>query len=350
MRSRGFTLLETAAVVAVTAAVGVCAAAGGHGARARARDGGSANNLRQIGAGAAQYAAGNNERIFSYTWKSNIFYKMPGGGVPKIGSSDASAAVWQSIEILQRRTGRAEGEHKFRSSLERTPHLRQIGNVLSDAMDHRLPDPLFVDPNDAHLLKWQADPLAYGPGSGVPYAGGEVPAGYDTMSGWGGEGVRQRWAFTSSYQPTVSAYSPDRSMGKLKAVRPVSQTPHSFATMEVDLSRGRRMTHVRTPGKKVYFFEEFDFEREGSPYFAYDVARVEKLMFDGSVNDLASGDAQRAADPDRPGAGWRQRYVPLDTFPVPLGGLGEQTELDMRFRFTKGGLEGLDYVATPRRD
>lgn len=93
--------------------------------------------------------------------------------------------------------------------------------------------------------------------------------------------------------------------------------------------------------------EEFDREQAGSPYFAYDHAQAAKLMFDGSINTAMSGLAASSVSSDDYISGhkivWEQNYVPLDTFPVPLGGLGDQTLLNMRYRWTLGGLTGVDY-------
>ena len=44
---------------------------------------------------------------------------------------------------------------------------------------------------------------------------------------------------------------------------------------------------------------------------------------------------------------WDQKYVPIDTFPLPLGGLGDQTQLNMRYRWTLFGLSGYDYAPGP---
>lgn len=47
--------------------------------------------------------------------------------------------------------------------------------------------------------------------------------------------------------------------------------------------------------------------------------------------------------------GWRQRYVPLHTFPLPLGGFGDKTLLSHRYRWTFNGLGGVDYHAALQR-
>ena len=60
----------------------------------------------------------------------------------------------------------------------------------------------------------------------------------------------------------------------------------------VELADGRNFAEVAFPSAKVHFFEEFDREQAGSPYFGYDHARPAKLMFDGSVNEWVSGAAR----------------------------------------------------------
>lgn len=100
-------------------------------------------------------------------------------------------------------------------------------------------------------------------------------------------------------------------------------------------------------------FEEFDREQAGSPYFAYDHAQSAKLMFDGSINTMMSGQSQSSVSPRDYLNGdkfvWEQYYLPLDTFPLPLSGLGERTLLNQRFRWTLGGLQGINYPQTLMR-
>ena len=67
-------------------------------------------------------------------------------------------------------------------------------------------------------------------------------------------------------------------------------------------------------------------------------------MFDGSLNDRPSGEANPSWNQANGKQEWRQTYVPLHTFPVPLSGLGEKIPLSQRYRWTTGGLKGTDYV------
>lgn len=355
----GFTAIELIAVIAVGAAVSAHVMPMAKRARSSAQGLGSANNLMQIGQAAGMYGVDNADRIPTYSWEGyadapiSYRYTLPDGRT-YTARSDVDAAAIQQADILQRRTGRIDGEFAILVDLTRLPQRRFTNLILLDYMDSPLFDPVFIDPADANLLNWSANPLDYGVGSTVPYANGDPGPGYDLSGAWVNEGVRQRWAFGSSYQAVPAAWQPDGLDG-VPSYAPVDSTPHlfainGFASRGVELSEGRRFSEVRFPTAKVYQFEEFDREQAGNPYFGYDQARVEKLMFDGSVNNLASGDANPSFSVLNPGLNgkteWRQTYVPLDTFPVPLAGLGDDTLLSQRFRWTLGGLQGVDY-ATP---
>ena len=246
-----------------------------------------------------------------------------------------------------RRTGRIEGGDRIGTFSGQLSHRRYSHLPLMDYLGVPFPSTLFADPADENLAIWQANPSDVTLESNIPYAPGSDTAGYDDPSDWTNAGVRQRWAFGSSYQRTVSAWSPDGIAGP--AVSPIADTPH-FTEGDLPigvLPDGRMETEVVFPSSKVHFFEEFDREQTGSPYFAYDHARPEKLMFDGSVNNRPSGEARPSWSPANGKQEWRQTYVPLHTFPLPLGGFGDPTLLSQRYRWTLGGLKGIDYVPGP---
>ncbi|RMH30732.1 MAG: hypothetical protein D6692_01415 [Planctomycetota bacterium] len=358
-RREGFTLIETAFVAAV---VGIIAAAMGpalHKARLNARGAVSASNLMQIGQGAGMYAQDNGGKIFSYSWPGwqrnpngkgflKVYHKLPDGSTIST-ISDLEAARAQETEIIWRRLGPDFWDHLDPLYFPGNPARRRIGLVLLDYLDRDPGDELLIDPMDSNQLTWAANPFDYGPGSSVPYANGDPGFGYDYDPSWAGPQLRARWTFSSSYLATVSAWQPDGLSDGIFWV-PVASTPHMMTsfmfgnpTDPMRTSELRRFSEVRFPSAKVHFFEEFDREQAGSPYFSYDHARPDKLMFDGSVNAWASGDAMPSWNPRNGKQEWRQTYVPLDTFPVPLGGLGDDTLLSQRYRWTLGGLQGIDY-------
>ena len=339
---RGFSLIECCAVVLVLSMVGLTVGPSLQQVRSQMRGVASGSNLLSIGQGAGMYAADNQGRMFSYSWRAGEEYLMPDGRTRSF-NSDQEAAAFQNQEILQRRTGRVFGQTKIRSSSARIPHRRFSHLVLVDYLDEPLGSTRFVDPADANQLFWTANPLEYlEDNNSLPYSNG-IPNGYDSDSNWQLTAVIQRWTFASSYQNVPSAWQPDYPDPRY---RPVQSTPHLFQGGNgIDLSTGRFMNQLLFPSYKVWMFEEFDREGAEDPYFAYDQARSEKLMFDGSVNSWASGDAYPSVVQEEgfPYSVWEQSYLPLETFPIPLGGLGDSTRLNQRYRWTFRGLIGVDY-------
>ncbi len=300
-------------------------------------------NLMQIGQSRDQYALDNGDRIFSYSWRAGETYTLPNGQV-RNPSSDQAAAAEQNREILMRRTGRIDGVTKIQNSSARLPHRRYTHLVLLDyiaADDNDIfnSSTLGIDPADQNVLTWHERPLEYNSGSGVPYADG-ARQGYDSDPNWPIIAVRQRWAFASSYEVVPFAWQGD---GPNNVYAPVASTPHLFTSLGSPELGRRLTTEVAFPSQKVHMYEDHDREQKRFPWFAYDHAAVEKLMFDGSINSQISGEANDAENPAQPGQVWRQRYVPLDAYPIPLGGFNDSTELNMRFRWTEGGLQGIDY-------
>ena len=350
--ARGFTLLETAAVLAIgSLLVGVLAPAVKM-SRSHARGVGSAANLMFIGQGSGMYAQDHAGRNFSYTWagpepgQSQVFFDMP-DGITRLAGSDQEAASWQQTAILMLGTGRISGPDKILGNTTSVVHRRTILLVLQDYLGRPFPDPMVADPADANLLQWQANPLDIEITNNIPYAPGSDVDGYDSPGHWTSRNLRQRWAYGSSYQTTAAAWQSDGIGGDPSFV-PTPITPHLFlGGNRIPTAGGRNFDEVVFPSHKVYFFEEFDREQAGSPYFAYDHARPEKLMFDGSVNNRPSGEARPSWNPANGKQEWRQTYVPLHTFPLPQGGFGDPTLLSQRYRWTLGGLKGIDYVPGP---
>ncbi|MHA7813440.1 MAG: type II secretion system protein [Phycisphaerales bacterium] len=337
---RGFSLVELMICFVVLTLLGFVLVPSVHSARNAMRGLSSAQKLMAIGQGGMMYAADNKERLFGYNWRAGEVYTMPDGR-PKVANSDQNAAAYQNQEILQRRTGRISGFHKIMNYTGRIPHRRHSHLVLMDYMNEPFGSDLFIDPSDVNQQHWKDNPLEYGDGSGVPYTD-DVPAGYDTDPNWPARAVRQRWAFASSYQVVPDAWQPEFGPRYI----PVHDTPHLFiqnGSGQVPLANGRRLRSVLHTANKVWMHEEFDRDRQNPLYFGYDDAQVEKLMFDGSVNSWASGIAAPSVVPEYGIFHWKQAYVPLDQFPVPMGGLGDSTEISQRFRWTFGGLTGINY-------
>ena len=349
---KAFTFIELTAIIAIAASVtAVLAPSLGH-MRSQMRGVTSEGNLATIGQIGGMYAVDNDDRVFTYTWRGGEEYVLLSNGNTIIPSNDQEAAARQAQNILFRATGRLSGTYKILHPHSRLMHRRYSHLVLADYFGGNVTDPMWADPADANQLYWQLNPLDYrdNPES-VPYGNG-LPSedGYDDDGNWAQNSIRQLWPFASSYQSVPHAWQQDYGNQYV----PVQETPHLFQTSGPGLQLGERRFHeVRFPSAKVHMFEEFDREQAGSPYFAYDHAQSAKLMFDGSINTMMSGLANPSVSPEDYLDGnkfvWEQTYVPLDTFPIPLGGLGDPTLLSQRFRWTLGGLQGIDYPQTLMR-
>ncbi|MBO6514804.1 MAG: hypothetical protein JJ974_12650 [Phycisphaerales bacterium] len=346
MKSRGFSLVELVSVLAVVVSVGAVLGPSVGKMRGQMRGVTSEGNLHTIGLAAAMYGLDHDDRMFTFTWKANEKYFYQPSGSFRSWDSDQEAGAKQLQDILLTHTGRFTGEGQILASHNILSNRRYSHLVLADYMGGLVSDPLWADPNDANLLEWQLNPLGYlDQENNFPYMKG-IPAdsGYESDSVWTRLSVIQKWAFSSSYQVVPHAWQQDFGI----QYRPLSYTPHLFQSTGGLVELGDRRFHeVRFPTAKVHMFEEFDRELAGEPYFAYDHARPAKLMFDGSINTSMSGMAASSVSPEdylkRDKVVWEQIYKPFETFPLPLGGLGDQTLLNMRYRWTLGGLTGVDY-------
>lgn len=341
-RKNAFTLIELLVVIAIIALlIGILLPALGQAQRS-AKNVLSQSNARSLNTGAANYASDNSDRIFSYTWRRGEVYTLPSGQV-RVPDSDQNAAADQNQEILMRVTGRIKGTTKIRNFSARLPHRRYSHLVLLDFLTDVQPEPIAASPFDRNLIQWQENPLEYGAGSGVPYADREHPDGYDDDANWIELAVIQRWPFASTYQMVPAAWNTDGIAGALTYV-PVPETPHLMrGNDEVPLGR-RKFTQVAHPSGKVMMFEEFDrFSDKDGLYFAYPEAKCNLAFFDGSVRNEQTADANAGWNPETPGVDWLQTYVPLDTFPEPKDGLNSTVRYCQRYRWTRHGLQGIDY-------
>jgi len=342
-RKNAFTLIELLVVIAIIALlIGILLPALGQAQRS-AKNVLSQSNMRSLNTGAANYASDNKDRIFSYTWKAGEAYLMPDGRT-KTHTTDTAAAGRQNQEILQRVTGRVAGITKIRNFAGRLPHRRYSHLVLLDFLTDVQPEPSAASPFDRNLINWQENTLEYlEDGNSLPYGNGQAEPGYDQDGNWLPTYITQRWPFASTYQMVPAAWNTDGIAGA-PTYAPIDTTPHLFTgPMGVKLGN-RKVTQVAHASGKVMMFEEFDrFTDKRGLYFAYPEAKPNLAFFDGSVRSELTADANAGWNPNTPNVDWLQTYVPLDTFPIPKGGLNDPSQYCQRFRWTRHGLQGIDF-------
>lgn len=351
-QSKAFTLIELLVVIAIIALlIGILLPALGQ-ARRSAQNVVAQSNLRSLNTGTANYAGDSNDRIFSFTWRGNQSYVNLKNGKLIESPNDQVAAARQVQNILQRATGRIRGQGNITAPENRLMHRRYSHLVLLDYLTDRQPEPIAASPFDRNLISWQESPLEYvedRDGNTLPYGTGGVDAesGFDLegMAEWESDRMLQLWSFSSTYQMVPAAWAPD-GINNTVTYAPTDTTVNLMTTVNGNnpkLGR-RRMTQVAYPSGKAFLFEEYDrFTNPDGQYFAYPDSRSNIAFFDGSVRGEITEEANPGWNPGQPDQVWRQDIKPLDTFPEALGGPNDPTLYCQRYRWTRNGLQGIDF-------
>ncbi len=338
---RGFTLVELSvgSILLVLSGVAMGPILGG--SRGLARDNTCKMNLRMQGQGYAAYSFTYGGQIASYSWRAGVLYDSQWPALAGPHGDDMRAMMAQNTDLLRRQTGRGSGPDKILRNSVTIPHRRFNHLPLLDYLGTNTPQDFMACPQDVNLLASKADPLD----SSLWATTGP----YNNSSQFAAFQVEQRYPFSSTYASVPYAWARDGQFNGNPYVAPNISTTHLFGVINLlNVIGNRQFQDVVFPSLKVHVFEHNDFHRNaGDPFYAYDQAESNQLFFDGSVDDLRSSTAELGWDPNNPDDPdtFYYRYTPLSTEPIPLG--DPETLLPVRYRFTRGGLTGFDYLTRP---
>ncbi len=324
-RRPAFMLIEVIVLVVLVAAVSAALALTSADSRRRARLAGSIANLQQFAAGTASYAADNDERVWSYSWRAGINYGFGG-----VAPNDNQAAANQAVDIMRRRGNRTD----LQPISGWIPHILYNHLPLLDYLSLQLPAKWVVSPEDTLRLSWQADPLN----------AGSLPPFYAYFSA--------RFSYSSSYEIGPAFISPDAQVSTPDGPIPtVAQDPTGHRFYQVGSARTRlgtrRMTEVAFPAEKAMLYEQVQRSySQRQVYFMYDEARVPVMLADGSAGIRSMATANLGYFPNSPLSPLpaRVNYAPeLSVEPPTLNGAAQQFVLG-RIRWTRSGLRGRDFA------
>jgi hypothetical protein len=318
--------VDLAVCVAALGIVGALATVGMRESTRQARVVSCGARLASIGAGNAQFALANNDKMAG-------FLSEVGG----VGTSQAHAD--EAVAILNSR-GR--------------PDIPQIQGWIPDPLyshlalvkfqDRALSEEFNICPEDRLLMRWRRSPEGFDAGKFLPFQ----PTPSD---------ANKRWPYSSSYEPAAAAYDRNQSRdvgltsgGAVQRRLYQNGNTHNLYTIPGGHDLGpSSMSMVAMPSRKVHWFEEHQRHQPGIDlYFMYPDATSPILFFDGSVRVERSGDANNGWIPNQPASQLVTfvNYAPRLWDPPLANGQGfpaTQVVGDSH-RWTRNGLLGWDYL------
>lgn len=332
---RGFVQAELATIILVGVVIFAVLATAAASMQRRSRVAGSLSNLQKYWSGITSFAADNENRVVSFSWRAGEVHEDPDGFVYPIAPSDNDAAAHQAVSIMRRLANRPD----ITPITGWTPHVLYTHLPLLEHLNESLPAEFTASPNDAPRLAWQRASRNQPPSDqGQAYFRLAVRP-------FGESNADKRWPFSSSYEFGPAFFSPDAQQGTVTTFEQAQTHNQYVISSGAPLGR-RRLDEVRHPSNKamVYQTHAEDMGARRS-FFAFPQIRTPILFADGSVSIRSMNDANPGFRPNNPRGLTPSRfyYAPAPNWEPPTIGGGAEEFVTGRIRWTRSGLRGRDF-------
>lgn len=328
---RGFTLIELLVVIAIIAIlIAVLLPALVH-ARRAGRATVCRANMKQLATSAAAYGVDFKDLIYMYSWTPGNTPTTYPDLVPPGGIFANHAHSLQATDIIRRRS---PNEPNFRQIGLWCPAIEYSHLVLLDYMSVPLPVPIAACPEDRALMLWQRDIAGFNAG----VFGTMQPS----FTGFESNIMRAK-PYSSSYETPPSTYDKSVPPNRLQQS---NATHYIYGASSFTKFGQSRFDQVAFPSVKVHLYDTHQRHRGKVLFFAHQNAVQPILHFDGSVVDRRTSDAGLGWKPNQPNSTDHTTivYAPYQ-YEAPTSN-GQATEsFPARYRFTRGGLRGVDFGA-----